>query len=275
MKKTAFCLMLVLILFSTQVSAQQDNTVIVTGFGKTEAEAKYNAFTTAIEQVLGVMISAETQIEDGELIKDKIRANVEGHIESYTVISTGKDDDVYIVTVKATVAKKILQEYIAEASHLNDEQLSYDESSCRYTMSDAVLCTGGDIALFNMNYGIYADSFATLRFYTGEDLTEAQLYIHITVRDEYGFRTGSTPDGNTYDLRYVYLGNESSRNPDRTYTYRYIAVLGDSIEGFRKYAEAGLELTMKGTKNVTVKVPAAYIRGFVKYMEEVIEENDL
>ena len=35
MKKTAFCLMLVLILFSTQVSAQQDNTVIVTGFGKT------------------------------------------------------------------------------------------------------------------------------------------------------------------------------------------------------------------------------------------------
>ena len=47
-------------------------TVTVEGVGKTEASAKKAAFREAIQKVVGVLIDANTQVKNEEIIKDEV-----------------------------------------------------------------------------------------------------------------------------------------------------------------------------------------------------------
>ena len=272
MKKLAVLLFL---LFSVAVYAQE-NSVIVTGFGETVDEAKRNAFVTAIEQSMGVMVSSDILIENGELIRDKIRSQSEGFIESYTVISTGRDKQLYVVTIRATVAEKKLRGVLEEITHVNDAQLAYDAVKCSYMTFDkkSIMCRSGDLAIGNMNFGIYMDSYALLRYYTSEELTEAQLYLTVTLRDLPGFNGAVASNGDKLEFKHGHMIGRTEELLPKTVTRDYIIVFGNNLDYLRKNINAGLEIKLRRTfgdvteKEITVKVPAAYIEGFVNFIDD-------
>ena len=78
-----------LLCFFTDVKASDDNTVtlITSGQGKTQDEAKQNALRNAIEQAFGAFISSHTEIVNDNLVKDEIISVSNGNIQKYEVIS--------------------------------------------------------------------------------------------------------------------------------------------------------------------------------------------
>ncbi len=259
----------VLFVFAACAAFSQDDSIIVTGFGNSPEEAKKSAFITAIEQTVGVMVSSEVLLENGELIKDKLHSNSQGFIESYNIISSGKDGNTFVVTIKAKVAKNKIQTRLDEITHLNDARLSYEAVRCNPAYKNAMWCKGGDISLFNMNYGIHADSYALLRQYRG-DITETQLYFRMTLREKAYFYEAADSNGNKLELKYVDMGSAGENAPGRTVTEDFIIVLDSRTPQYlKKFINNGLEIKVTGSNKVAaIKIPGAYIEGFVKYIEE-------
>lgn len=86
--------------------------LVANGTGSTEEEAIKNALRSAIEQVYGSFISANTHIVNDELIKDEIVSVTSGNIENYSLISSDySSDGKVIVIVKATVSIGKLVQY--------------------------------------------------------------------------------------------------------------------------------------------------------------------
>ena len=89
--KKLFILLLVAI--TINVNAQDSEktvTLIVSGQGKTQDEAKQNALRSAIEQAFGAFISSKTEILNDDLVKDEIVSISNGNIQKYEVISEVK-----------------------------------------------------------------------------------------------------------------------------------------------------------------------------------------
>ena len=58
----------------------------------------------AVESAVGTMISAETVMENYQIISDRILAKSSGYIKNYTIKSSGPDNGIYKVVIKALVA---------------------------------------------------------------------------------------------------------------------------------------------------------------------------
>lgn len=84
-------LVMLLILGSQQFVNAQDAdktvTLVVSGGGKTQAEAKQNALRSAIEQAFGVFISSKTEILNDKLLADEIVSLAAGNIQTYTILN--------------------------------------------------------------------------------------------------------------------------------------------------------------------------------------------
>ena len=91
-------------------------TVTVTGQGslenstpaRAENEAIKNAFQMAIEQGLGTFIKSETEVENFNLVKDKIILKSEGYILGYKKLRQWDDGKILNVKIKAVVSLKQL-----------------------------------------------------------------------------------------------------------------------------------------------------------------------
>ena len=87
--------------------SQDDKTVtlIVSGQGQTQDEAKQNALRNAIEQAFGTFISSKTEILNDELVKDEIVSVANGNIQDFEILSEVQTPDGgYATTLKATVS---------------------------------------------------------------------------------------------------------------------------------------------------------------------------
>lgn len=87
-------------------------TVRVTGEGVTKALALHDACRNAVEQVTGTLILSESQIEDGELIEDKIIAFSNGKVDDFEIVeSTKASDNSWSITIDANVlVMKLIEE---------------------------------------------------------------------------------------------------------------------------------------------------------------------
>lgn len=74
---------------SISAYAQDDKTVtlIVSGQGKTQEEAKLNALRSAIEQAFGAFISSKTELINDSIIKDEIVSVTNGNINEYKILN--------------------------------------------------------------------------------------------------------------------------------------------------------------------------------------------
>jgi hypothetical protein len=74
----------------TSNGSDQENktvTLVVSGQGKTQDEAKQNALRSAIEQAFGTFISSKTELVNDNLVKDEIISVSNGNIQKYELIS--------------------------------------------------------------------------------------------------------------------------------------------------------------------------------------------
>lgn len=101
-------LILITSLLINIVTYSQENktvTLVVSGQGTTQEEAKQIALRSAIEQAFGTFISSKTEILNDELVKDEIVSVANGNIQKFEVISEIQiPDGGYATTLKATVS---------------------------------------------------------------------------------------------------------------------------------------------------------------------------
>ena len=109
-----FILILALAL-SINAYAQDDKTVtlVASGQGKTQDEAKQNALRSAIEQAFGTFISSKTEILNDNLVKDEIVSVANGNIQKFEIISEVQiPNGGYTTSLKATVSVTKLTSFV-------------------------------------------------------------------------------------------------------------------------------------------------------------------
>ena len=95
--------------------AQDDKnvTLVVSGQGKTQDEAKQSALRSAIEQAFGTFISSKTEILNDYLVKDEIVSVANGNIQKFEIISEVQiPNGGYATSLKATVSVTKLTSFV-------------------------------------------------------------------------------------------------------------------------------------------------------------------
>lgn len=112
-----------LLLTAPITNAQNENLVevVATGIGMDENGALRNALRNAVENTVGMVIDAQTRIENSDIIEDNILTYSDGYVEDYEQTDEPKkgSDGLVRVTIKAQVKQtklieKIRAEKIAE-----------------------------------------------------------------------------------------------------------------------------------------------------------------
>jgi len=84
--------------------------VIVTGIGADTAAARLNAIRNAVEQVIGVYVSADTLVKNHALLKDEILSYSGGYVRDSRIVSEERGRDGLIaVTIEADVVASKLK----------------------------------------------------------------------------------------------------------------------------------------------------------------------
>ena len=109
-------LLLLTLAFTINVNAQDSEktvTLVVSGQGKSQDEAKQNALRSAIEQAFGAFISSKTEILNDNIVKDEIISVSNGNIQKFDVISEVKTPDGNFATsLKAIVSVTQLTSFV-------------------------------------------------------------------------------------------------------------------------------------------------------------------
>ena len=105
MKRIFVMAVLLLASLGLYAQSQDDITLVVSGQGSTKEEATANALRSAIEQAYGVLVSANTQILNDDVMKDEIATVASGNVKSYEELSCmAMADGSMSVTLSATVS---------------------------------------------------------------------------------------------------------------------------------------------------------------------------
>jgi hypothetical protein len=81
--------------------------------------ALHSAFRRAIEQVIGVMVSSKTVVQDSALINDKILSRSAGFIKTYRITSEAFEADTCRIGVRATVSTVRLEKGLDDVGLLS------------------------------------------------------------------------------------------------------------------------------------------------------------
>jgi hypothetical protein len=96
---------------SAQVHGKE---VVVTGVGVDPEKALQDAFSRAIEQIVGVLVDAETVVKNDQLIRDEILTYSRGYVEKYEIVKRREDGGLHKATIRATVSPDKLVQKLKE-----------------------------------------------------------------------------------------------------------------------------------------------------------------
>ncbi len=111
--RSAFTILAVsLLCFSTPALSQETKTVTAEGVAGIQQgavdiardAAVEDAQKRAVEQAIGVMIDSQTQVENYQVISDKILSQIKGYITKYNVIGENQDSGLLRVRINAEVS---------------------------------------------------------------------------------------------------------------------------------------------------------------------------
>ena len=89
--------------------------VVATGVGTEPEKALQNAYAHAVEQAVGVMVDAETRVENDAIVSDKILTYSDGFVEGYDVVRRWEESGLHCVRIRARVkTKKLVEKLKAE-----------------------------------------------------------------------------------------------------------------------------------------------------------------
>ena len=92
--------------------------VTVTGTGLTAAEAENDALRAAVEDAMGILVDAQTIVENYTLISDQIYTQSRGFVNEYSVISREQIAGGWRVTINATVDDQPDSKLMSELTRL-------------------------------------------------------------------------------------------------------------------------------------------------------------
>lgn len=72
-----------------------------------------DALRRAVEQAVGILVSAETAVQNQQLLSDKIYTHAQGYVRSYKVVSQRQDGNLYRVSILAQVGLDALKSDLA------------------------------------------------------------------------------------------------------------------------------------------------------------------
>lgn len=110
-----FCLLLC----ACTTTSKQNNFVRTTGEGSTFEQAKNNAFTIAMEQHLGVVISSEREAQGERLARNEVLAYSAGYVDEYIIISKQINNGRVQVIVDVKIASNRISDRILSSSKSN------------------------------------------------------------------------------------------------------------------------------------------------------------
>lgn len=93
----------------------------VAGDGPTEAEARTNGFRLAVEQAIGSLISSETEVQNGRLVRDEIINYAAGYVEKFEVVNVRNYNGGVRVTMKVWVVRSALADRLLNKSEKSSE----------------------------------------------------------------------------------------------------------------------------------------------------------
>ncbi len=101
----------------------QTSTVVSRGVGMTPDAALKDAFVQAVQQVVGVMMSAETMVENDKIIKDNVLTYSDGFVTKYDVLKPAEKNQAgfFEITIKAVVEQKQIKKKLEDAKVLRKE----------------------------------------------------------------------------------------------------------------------------------------------------------
>ncbi len=107
--------------------AQLDRHVQATGKAagtdlKAADEAKADAKRNAVEQGCGLYINAQSQVEDFQLIKDRILGQASGYIREFRILKEWTDDDTSYCTIEAVVSAADFERDWALFAHVREDE---------------------------------------------------------------------------------------------------------------------------------------------------------
>ena len=100
MKKFSIMIFALLMILSATAFAKN---VTVTGSGITPSDAENDALRAAVENTVGVLVDAQTLVENSMLIEDNIYTQSRGFVNNYSVLSREQVGDIWRVTINADV----------------------------------------------------------------------------------------------------------------------------------------------------------------------------
>ena len=93
--------------------ADKTVSIIVSGSGKTQDDAKQSALRSAIEQSFGAFISSKTEILNDQVVADQITSVANGNIQSFSILNESQlPDGSWGVTLKALVSVNKLTSFV-------------------------------------------------------------------------------------------------------------------------------------------------------------------
>lgn len=95
------------------VTAHGMGAIIQNDHRLTRETALQDAFRRAVEQALGTMVASETVVQNLQVIRDDILVKSQGYIQKYNIMNEGPENNLYGVTIQATVSEKPLKNDLA------------------------------------------------------------------------------------------------------------------------------------------------------------------
>ena len=99
----------------TATDDKNTRTVIVEGVGTTPEDALKDAFRTAVRQVVGEVVDAETLAKNDELVKDQVLTYSDAFVPKHKKIAEKRDGGLYCITIQATVERRSLIQKLTTA----------------------------------------------------------------------------------------------------------------------------------------------------------------
>ena len=92
---------------ASAANAASSQMVCAQGQGTSEDAALHDAMRQAVEKQVGILLDAQTQVENAVVISDTIYSCSEGYITDYTILNKSFQNGVYIVEIKAVVSSSL------------------------------------------------------------------------------------------------------------------------------------------------------------------------
>jgi hypothetical protein len=131
---------------SANAQSQNDKitSIVISGSGKTQEEAKNNTLKSAISQTFGAFISSRSEINNDSLVEDNIVSISNGTIKKYDIISQLEVNGIYYVTLKVEISLLKLTNFIKSkggAVSINAEMLSrnYENDIISYNSEEKII----------------------------------------------------------------------------------------------------------------------------------------